>query len=193
MEQREIPPLVSILFGVFLIFTSWITWDVVTMDSVVYETNLIQYVKLTMQQDLTSILYLITMITIIVCGIIGVLGGIITLKNKPGYLLCIFSGSFSVYPSFYYIILTLTDPEVLAGIGLIFATLSSIMLLIMGLVQFRLEKRFNLQNISLQDLEEQKRKNLEKELMMTKQRQAKIERELTPQLKNEEEKKKKIP
>lgn len=53
MEQREIPPMVSILFGIFLIFTSWMTWDVVTIDSVVYETNLIQWIKLSMQQDLS--------------------------------------------------------------------------------------------------------------------------------------------
>jgi len=193
MEQREIPPLVSILFGLFLIFTSWITWDVVTVSSVVYETNLIQYIKLSMQYDLNYILYLMTMITIIICGIIGVLGGIITLKNKPGYLLCIFSGAFSLYPSFYYLIWTLMNPDVMAGIGLIFAILSSIILVIMGFVQFGLERGFNLQNISLQDLEEQKRKNLEEELMMTKQRQAKIERELTPHLKEKEEKEEKIP
>lgn len=190
MEQREIPPMVSILFGIFLIFTSWMTWDVVTIDSVVYETNLIQWIKLSMQQDLSYSPFLIIMITMIVCGIIGVLGGIITLKNKPGYLLCIFSGSFSLYPSFDYIILTLTDPDILAGVGLIFANLSSIMLVIMGFVQFRFVKRFNLQNISLQDLEEQKRKSLEQELMMTKKRQAKIERELTTHLKKEEEKEK---
>ena len=193
MEQREIPPLVSILFGIFLIFTSWITWDLVAVGSVVYETNLIQYIKLTMQQGFSYILYLITMITIIVCGTVGVLGGILTLKKKPGYLICIFSGAFSLYPSFYYLILTLMDPDVSAGIGLIFAILSSIILVIMGFVQFGLERRFDLQYISLQDLEEQKRKNLEEELMMTKQRQAKIERELTPHLKKEEEKEKKIP
>ena len=85
------------------------------------------------------------------------------------------------------------DPDVLLGIGVILANLSSIMLVIMGFVQFSLEKGFNLQNISLQDLEEQKKKSLEEELMMTKQRQAKIERELTPHLKEEEEKEKNIP